>query len=119
MLDDLVERVEDLLEAFEDVDALPERRQLVLEPPGDDLEPEVQEVPEDLLQIEPLGPADLRVLRRDEAREVDGEVDLQRRVLEEVRHDHLLVGVLLHLERDAHVVGRQVLHVERAAAACG
>ena len=63
--DDLVERVEDLLEALEDVDALLERRQLVLEPPGDDLEPEVQEVPEDLLEIEPLGPADLRVLGRD------------------------------------------------------
>ena len=46
--DDLVERVEDLLEAFEDVDALLERRELVLEAPGDDLEPEVQEVPEDL-----------------------------------------------------------------------
>ena len=52
--DDLVERVEDLLEAFEEVDALLERRELVLEPPGDDLEAEVQEVPEDLLQIEPL-----------------------------------------------------------------
>ena len=39
--------------------------------------------------------------------------NLQRRVLEEVRHDHLLVGVLLHLEGDAHVLGRQVLHVEQ------
>ena len=65
------------------------------------------------LQVEALGPADLGVLGRDEARQVDGEVDLQRRVLEEVRHDHLLVGVLLQLERDAHVVGRQVLHVEQ------
>ena len=46
--DDLVERVEDLLEAFEDVDALLERGELVLEPPGDDLEAEVQEVPEHL-----------------------------------------------------------------------
>ena len=61
--DDLVERVEDLLEALEDVDALLERRQLVLEPPGDDLEPEMQEVPEDLLEIEPLGTADFGVLR--------------------------------------------------------
>ena len=111
--DDLVERVEDLLEAFEDVDALLERRQLVLEPPGDDLEPEMEEVPEDLLEIEPLGPADLGVLGRDQAGQVDGEVDLQRRVLEEVRHDHLLVGVLLHLDRDAHVLGREVLDVEQ------
>ena len=37
-------------------------------PLGDDLEPEVEEVPEDLLEIEPLGPADLRVLRRDRGR---------------------------------------------------
>ena len=48
-----------------------------------------------------------------EAGEVHREVDLQRRVLEEVRHDHLLVGVLLHLEGDAHVLGREVLHVEQ------
>jgi len=34
--DDLVERVEDGLEAFEDVDAPLERRQLVLEALGDD-----------------------------------------------------------------------------------
>ena len=47
--DDLVERVEDLLEALEDVDALLQRLELVLEPVGDDLEPEVQEVPEDRL----------------------------------------------------------------------
>ena len=80
---------------------------------GDDLEPEVQEVPEHLLQVEPLGPAGLGVLGRHEAREVDGEVGLQRRVLEQVRHDHLLVGVLLQLERDAHVVGREILHVEQ------
>ncbi len=110
--DDLVERVEDRLEAFEDVDALLERGELVLEPARHDLEPEVQEVPEDLLEIEPLGAADLGVLGRNQAGQVDGEVDLQRRVLEEVRHDHLLVGVLLHLDRDADVLGRQILDVE-------
>ena len=58
--DDLVERVEDRLEAFEDVDALLERRELVLEPLGDHIEAEMQEVPENLLQVEALGPADLR-----------------------------------------------------------
>ena len=79
--DDLVERVEDLLEALEDVDPLLQRAELVLEARGDDVEPEVQEVPEDLLQVQPLGPADLRVLRRDEAGQVDGDVGLQRRVL--------------------------------------
>ena len=36
-----------------------QRGQLVLEPPGDDLEAEVQEVPEDLLEVEALRPADL------------------------------------------------------------
>ena len=96
-----------------------ERGELVLEPLGDDLEPEVQEVPEDLLEIEPLGPADLGVLGRDQAGQVDGEVDLQRRVLEEVRHDHLLVGVLLHL--DARCARPRSTGPSRraAAAACG
>ena len=62
-----------------------------------DLQAEVEEVPEHLLQIEALGPADFGVLGRHEARQVDGEVGLQRRVLEEVRHHLLLVGVLLQL----------------------
>src|SRR5262249_26895748 len=61
-LDDFVERVEDGLEAFEDVNALFQRGELVLEPFGDDLQAEVQEVPENLLQVETLGPADFRIL---------------------------------------------------------
>ena len=64
-LDDLVERVEDLLEALEDVDPLLEGGELVLEPLGHDFEAEVQEVPQDLLQIEALGPADFRILGRE------------------------------------------------------
>ena len=44
-LDDLVERVENGFEALEDVNPFLEGGQLVLEPPGDDFEPEVQEVP--------------------------------------------------------------------------
>ena len=67
-LDDLVERVEDRFEALEEVDALLERGQLVLEPPRDDLEPEVEEVPEDLLEVEPLGPADFGILGRESGR---------------------------------------------------
>ena len=66
-----------------------QRLELVLEPVGHDLEPEVEEVPEDRLQIETLGPADLGVLGRDQARQVDDEVGLERRVLEEIRHHHL------------------------------
>src|SRR5215467_2856621 len=64
-LDDLVERVEDLFEAFEDVEAFLECRQLVLEASGDDLQPEVEEVPEDLLEVEPFRASELRVLGRD------------------------------------------------------
>ena len=43
-LDRLVERVEDDREAFEDVDPPLELPQLVLEPPADGDEPEVEEV---------------------------------------------------------------------------
>ena len=56
--------------------------------------------------------ADLRVRRRDEARQVDGHRRLERRVLVEVRHDERRVGVALDLEDDAHVVGRLVAHVD-------
>ncbi len=63
--DDFIERIEDRLEPFEDVNPLLQRGELVLEPPGDHLEPEMEEVPEDLLQIQPLRPADLRILGRD------------------------------------------------------
>ncbi len=111
-LQDLVERVEDGLEALEDVDALLQRLELVLEPRADDLEAEVQEVPEDLVQLEPLGPADRGILGRHQARQVDREGGLERRVLVEIRHHHLLVGVALQLQRDPHVVGRQVLDVD-------
>ena len=72
-----------------------------------------EEVPEHLLEVEPLGAAGLGVLGRHQAGQVDGEVGLQRRVLEQVRHDHLLVGVPLQLERDADVVGGQVLDVDQ------
>src|SRR5262249_50563279 len=57
-LEDLVERVEDLLEAVEDVDALLQRVELVFEPLGDNVQPEVQEMPEDLVKIHPLRTAD-------------------------------------------------------------
>ena len=89
------------------------RRLLVLEPARHDLEAEVQEVPEQRLEVQALGAADLRLFGRDEAGQVDGEVGLERRVLEQIRQHHPLVGVPLELERDPHVVGRQVLHVEQ------
>ena len=46
-LQDFVERVEDGLEPFEDVDARLQRLELVLEAGANHLEPEVQELPED------------------------------------------------------------------------
>ena len=79
----------------------------------DDVEAEVQEVPEDLVQIHPLRPADVDVaFGRLEAGQVHHEAGLQHRVLEQVGHHHLLVGVLLQLEKDPDVVGRDVLDVE-------
>ena len=96
-----------------------QRLELVLEPPGHHLQPEVEEVPQHRVQIEPLGPADVGGLGWNQARQVDDEAGLQRRVLEEVRHDHLLVGVLLQLDGNPHVLGREVLDVQQAAAACG
>src|SRR5581483_11869659 len=84
-LDDLVERVEDGFESFEDVNALSQRCELVLEPLRHDFEPEVQEVPEDLFQIQAFGPADFGILGRDQARQVDGEVDQQRQFA--LQHD--------------------------------
>ena len=95
------------------MDALPDGLQFVLESLGDDLEPEMKEVPENRMQIEPFRAADLGILSRDETGQIDDEAGLERRVLEEIRHHHLLVGVFLQLERDAHVVGRDVLHIEK------
>ena len=112
--ENLVERVEDLLEAFEDVDALLERLQLVLEAFGHYFETEVQEVPEDLVQIHPLRPPDLDVaLGRFETGQIHDEAGLQHRVLEQVGHHHLLVGILLEFEKDPDVVGGNVLDVEK------
>ena len=52
-------------------------------------------------------------LGRHEARQVDVEVRLQRRVLVEVRHHDRGIGVLLDLEHDADVGRRLVAHVEQ------
>ena len=93
--------------------------ELVLETAGHHLEAEVEEVPEHLLEVEALGPADLGVLGRHQAGHVDGERRLQRRVLEQVRHHQVVVGAGLQLQLDAHIVGRDVPDVDRGAASCG
>src|SRR5213075_2531632 len=85
-LDQVVEDVEGEREAFERVNAPLELAQLVRQALRHDFEPEMQEMPEYLLETEPLGPADLGVVGRDEAGQVDVEVRLQQRVLEEERH---------------------------------
>src|SRR6185503_15689444 len=61
-LEDVVERVKDLFEALENVDAFFDRRQLVFQSLGDDIEPEMKEVPEHRMEIEALRPADFGVL---------------------------------------------------------
>ena len=45
-----VQRIEDDFEPLEKVDAAPERGELVFQTPGDDIEPEPQEVPQELVQ---------------------------------------------------------------------
>ena len=94
------------------VDALLEGLELVLEPVGHDLEAEMQEVPENRLEIEPLGASDFSVLSGNQARQVDDDVGLERRVLEQIRHHHLGIGVPLQLQRNPHIVRRDVLDVE-------
>ncbi|EAU62171.1 conserved hypothetical protein, partial [Stigmatella aurantiaca DW4/3-1] len=110
--DHLVQRVVDLLEALQDVDALLQLAQLVLEALGHHLEAEVEEVLEDALEIQPLGRAHLRVVRGHQAGEVHAEVRLQGRVLVEVRHHQLGAGVALELQHDAHLLGGLVAHVQ-------
>ena len=89
-----------------------QRVELVLEARGDHFQPEVEKMPEDRFQIEPLGPSHLGIFGRNQARQVHRKGDLHRSVLVEIRHHHLFVGVLLHLDGDAHVLGRDVLDVD-------
>ena len=93
------------------MDALFEARELVFQPPGDDAQAEVQEMPEDFLEPELGGGADLGVLGGDKAGEVDVEVGLECGVFVEVGQDLGLVGVFLERQVDADVVGGQVADV--------
>ena len=67
---------------------------------------------QDRFQIETLGPADFGVLGRNQARQIDDDVGLERGVLEEIRHHHLWVGVALQLQCNPHIVRGDVLDVE-------
>ena len=110
-LEDLVQRVEDQRESVQDVDASFQGGQLVFEARGDDVQTEVQEVPQRLLQRHAAWRADLRILRRRQARQVDVEVVLQRRVLEQIRQDFVFVRALLQRQVDADIFGRKVADV--------
>jgi hypothetical protein len=98
-LDRAVQRVEDDREPFEDVDPLLQLPQLELEPPPHRGEAEVEEVPEHLLEVQPVPRhEDLAARPRDERREVVGERALEVGVLVEVRHHQVRVGPGLHLQ---------------------
>jgi hypothetical protein len=78
------------------MDAFLERLELVLEPLRDDVEPEVQEVEEQLVEIKALRPPDLLVdIRGCEAGQVDDWAPLGQRVLVALRHHHLLISAAL------------------------
>ena len=66
---------------------------------------EVEKVPEDVVQAQAIGFADRRVFGRDQARKIDWEVGLQRRMFEQVRHHHPFVGIAFNLQRNPHIVG--------------
>ena len=85
--------------------------QLVLEAAGDHIEPEIEEVAAEIAQRQARRLADARRLGRHQRGQVDVEVDLQIRVLEDVRHHRFRRGVRLDLDDDAHGVGRFVAHV--------
>ena len=111
-LDGLVERIEDDREALQDVDPLLQRAELVLQPPGDHLEAEVEEVAERRPQVHLLGRGDLRVVGRHERRHVDVEARLERRVLKEVGHRRLRARPALQLQYDPDVLRRLVADVD-------
>src|SRR5205823_1750730 len=101
--DDLVEDVEGLEVALEDVDAGLELAQLVLRAAGDDLALEVEVMADELEQ---------RERARDAVDERDGVVAerrLQGRVLEELVERHLRNRVALELDLDAHPAAVRVV----------
>ncbi len=116
---------EQLPEPLEDVDPAFEEPAFVPETALHDLVPEVQELREERLQIHPRRHAHLRArLRvgapraavrrlRHEAGQVDVEIALELRVLVEVRHHELGIGVPLELDHDPHVFGRLVADIHR------
>ncbi len=85
--------------------------ELVTQSAGHHFHPEVEELLEDRLQVEPRGNGHLGTLGRQQARQVDVVIDLQRRVLEQVGKSGVGVRAGADLEHDPDVVGAQVFHV--------
>ena len=89
------------------MNALEQVLELELKPARHDLQPKIEKLLEDRLQIQPRGNRDLRTLRGQQAGEVDAVVDLERRVLVEIRQRRVGIGTRPELEQDADVVGAQ------------
>ena len=68
---------------------------------------------EDALEVEPVGDGHLGPLGRQQAGQVDVEVGLERRVLEQVGQRRVGVRAGAQLQRDPDVVGAQVLDVRQ------
>ncbi len=110
--DDFIECIKDCREAFEDVDAALELLELMVKTAGDNIETKVQEVPKDFLEADALRSAQRRIFRRHQHGHVHIEICLKRRVLEQVRHHHLLIGIAFDVQLNAHIGGADVAHID-------
>src|SRR5690606_38603628 len=108
-LDGAIELVEELFKALEDVDALIELAQGVLEAAANLEQAKVEEVLEDRLEIEARRGGDVGVVGWDQDREVELDRVLQARVLEQIGHDQLGIDVALgvELDLDADLIGAE------------
>ena len=112
-LDGLVEVLEDDRKPLEDVDPLEQDLELVAEAAGHHVHPEVEELLEDRLEIEPAGHGHLGPRGRQQAGQVDVVVDLERRVLVQVGQGRVGTGARAQLQDDPDVVGTEVLDVDQ------
>ena len=103
--DGFIERIEDLLEAVQDVDALLQLRQFIFQSAYHDLHPEIKEIPEYSGQIYFGRRSHFRIVRRQQARHVDVESHLQRGVLQQEGHGGLGLHTALDLQDDPDIIG--------------
>ena len=110
--DDRVEMIERDPQAFEDVRARFGLAQLELDPPADDLAPELDEVLDDLEQAEHARPA------ADDRQQRDAVAHLQLRVLVEVVQDDVGQLAALELDDDPHAVAARIRRAGRRCLRC-